>query len=227
MKSQSPLSQNAGLGCERASASSSGPSSAAPLAPARPRSQRSPRAPQPPTDILLPSSQDSLHPCLAPCRPQEGPSAALTEDKWRSSGPSGKSQHLSCSSHLRLGVGRRGRHPAPPPAVSCLLQLQASELASAHILSHNRAKLPWDLCHRRAYSLCQPHTHLPRWDFLFTVVMCLGAIDCIRVVCFLGYDWWKPGSLYPMHCGFGQGVTENGLRPQRDGVDACKKISPF
>lgn len=62
---------------------------------------------------------------------------------------------------------------------------------------------------------------------MFIVVMCLGAIDRAGVVCFLGYDWRKPGSVYSTHCDFGQEVTENGLRPQRDGVDACKKIRLF
>ena len=73
-----------------------------------------------------------------------------------------------------------------------------------------------------------PATHTPaQMGLLFTVVMCLGAIDCAGVVCFLGYDWWKPRSVYSMHCDFCQGVTENGLRPWRDGVDAYKKIRLF
>lgn len=108
--------------------------------------------------------QPRLSPSLpCPLQPQEGPSAALTAGKWRSSAPSGKSRHLpvSCSSHLRLAVGRRGRHPAPRLAISYLLELQASRLANAHTGPAALAPLP------SPSLLPLPATHTPAQVRLF------------------------------------------------------------
>lgn len=123
-------------------------------------------------------------------------------------------------------MGARGRHPAHP----------GRQLSSATPgLWAGRCSHPIPQPGQAALGplpspelLPLPATHTPaQMGLLFTVVMCLGAIDCIGVVCFHGYDWWKPGTVYSMHCDFGQGVTENGLRLRRDGVDMPARKSVF
>ena len=121
------------------------------------------------------------------------------------------------------GSGVQGKAPSPTPG---------------HQLSSGAPGLYAGQCPHWAsflgtFTIAEPtpsasHTHTcPGGTFLFIVVMCLGAIDRAGAVCFLGYDWWKPGTVYSTHCDFGQEVTKNGLRPQRDGVDTCKKIRVF